>query len=1323
MIQQPVKIKLLILISFCLIMQVFANGQNTFKFNFNTLTVNDGLSEISINAMIQDSKGFLWLGTKDGLNRFDGDSFKVFRKSAQDTSSLGNNFIKSLQQINDSILYVGTDLGIYVMNTNSESFQLLDVKQKNGKIVESAINSMLLDEETLWVATSEQGLLTYNLKTLESKQLLDSSLNHPVWSIYKSKSGTIWVGTRFGLLRYDEKTKSLFPVKKLYSDSGNPNPEILSISEDVGGYLWLGTWSNGLLIYDEHDDEIQTFFDTGDNYVTHIRAIEPFDDRWMFVGSDDGLYLLNIKSKESSRVDKPHISHSLSDQNVYCILRDSEDGIWVGTYFGGLNYLNTSLLSMETYYPELIAGALSGKAVSQFCEDDKGNLWIATEDGGVNYFDTKTKLLTQPIKTSYHNTHALLLQGDELWIGTMSRGLDIYNLKNHSLRNYRTPVLNDDVIFSLYQTKDQDIYIGTPVGLNKYSKTSKTFSSIDSINAFVYDIKEDDFGNIWLATYGTGVMKYDPKLKEWISYDKLEGHEAIRGSKLNGIYIDKNKRLMFSSVGRGFFVYDYETDSFQNITESDGLPNNDVYGMLEDDFGNLWVSSNKGLAMLEHNNWKNITAYNKEDGLQSNQFNFKSSYKAKNGKFYFGGVNGFNSFYPKDIIEKQNKQNPAMKIISIQLLNRTKRIQDEQLQKTVNRSEKIVLPHDLASFTIRYRSLSYLNENSIQYAYKLKGIEDEWISVGNNSSVTYIDLSPGKYTFQVRASSNGDWSEIGDQIEIEILPPFWLTTTAKVIYLLIVVGIIYVLVSILIKRNRRKQQRLLDIYKTEQVTMAFKSKIDFFTTIAHEIRTPLSLIKAPLEDVIISNKGNTESQKDLLLIEKNCDRLTDLVDQLLDFRKMDTTQYVINTEKIALVELLREQFDRFRKMAQNKSINLELFTPDEEWFVISDRDALIKITSNLLTNAIKYTTNYVALSVKKSKNSYTIEVTDNGRGISDKNKELVFDPFYQVQVVDRNKGTGIGLSLVKHLVDVLNGKIVVEDNVNGGSVFSFSFMDIELTEEKEVLTDELDILTEPDDNHVITIRILVVDDNDSITSFLKDALQKEYFVDVAGDVAEAYSLLNGRFNYDLIVSDVMMPNIDGITFVKQLKSDLDFSHIPVILLSAKTENYTKVDALMSGADVFIEKPFSLIYLKAQIISLLDNRRLVFDTYNKSPLASYSTLVTNKKDEIFIDNLNLEIEKHIAEDNFRVEMLCDILNISRSNLQRKLKGVCGLSPGDYLRNYRLKKAAILLLQEDMRINEVAFAVGFNSASYFTKVFLKVYDMTPKEFINKQRNMDD
>ena len=687
-----------LLLFFCL--TLYSN--DTSNFHFRKYQVGDGLSENTVTCIKQDIKGFIWLGTKDGLNKFDGVTFKTYRHLEENKKSLGNNFVKAIVEA-EQCFYIGTDDGVYIMKLSDETFERLETKLNLADKVIISVTSMILDKNgQLWITTMNQGVYIYSPAKSELRRIhsFDFDLARTnVWVVHEDKSGSIWIGTRVGLFQYNTNTKAFELVEGLVDYGNNTNKEILTIFEDEKGNFWLGTWSHGIIYYNKQS-EFSSYCgpNSKDYYITHIRSFLQFDHSNILVGSDDGLYLFNLNTKQLKRIDVPYIKNSLSDQNVYSLMRDKEGQIWVGTYFGGLNYLNATVMSIENYLPDNQPGSLSGKAVSQFLEDKAGNLWIATEDGGLNYFDTKTKRFTQPISTSYHNLHPLLIVNDELWIGTFSRGLDIYNTKTKKLRNYRhsnkdNNSINDDCVFSLYQAKNGEIYIGTTMGLNKFNPQHNNFERIKSDSIiFVYDIKEDSYNNLWVASYSNGIHKLDRTTGEWTHYSAVTDKEnPIVMAKLTGIFIDNLKRLWLSSEGRGIFLYNYEDDSFLNFSEKDGLPNNVVYGITDDQLGNLWISCNKGLVAFKPFDFQNQRLYNQHDGLQSVQFNYKSSYKSRDGKLYFGGINGFNAFYPKDLLERKNKVIPQIEITNLNLLGNTDKEKEKYILECINNNQPIRL--------------------------------------------------------------------------------------------------------------------------------------------------------------------------------------------------------------------------------------------------------------------------------------------------------------------------------------------------------------------------------------------------------------------------------------------------------------------------------------------------------------------------------------------------------------------------------------------------------------------------------------------------------
>ena len=1328
----------LCLLTCFILVQLRASGNS---FTFRKYQVNNGLSENTVQAILQDRQGFLWFGTKDGLNRFDGKEYRIFRNNPLNNGSIGNNFIRTIHEDSNGRLWIGTDNKIFIYNTATENFSPFDIKTAAGVSINSAITAICAENENIiWIGTMTQGAFCYTKDSGKLEQFTEnddfnSVESNLVWRIYKDFSETIWIGTRGGLSRFNRETRNF----KKYRPSGNTNNagdnEVLSIHEDADGDLWLGTWSGGLFKMDKQSQTFSGFFDSNSTpYITKIRAINGYEKNKLLIGSDDGLYLMEKTTGVIQRVDDPGDPSSLSDQNVYSIYNDREGGIWIGTYFGGVNYLSANRNAIEHYYQGYSDSYLSGKAVSQFCEDEKGNLWIATEDGGLNYFDVQKKQFRKirPQKTgnglSYHNLHSLLLDGDNLWIGTFSSGIDVLNIKTNTFKNYRFDSgnhnsIDDNCVFSLYKKKNAEIYVGTPFGLSRYNRAENNFERITEVRGFVYDMQEDSHGLFWVATYNDGVFQYNPVTKQWKNYvHNIKSTKSLNFNKVIDVYVDDKQRLWFASEGRGICKYNYETDDFTTIDETKGLPNNVAYGILDDKYGNIWVSTNMGITKINPETLE-MKTYTKEDGLQSNQFNYRSSYKARNGMFYFGGINGFNAFYPDNL--KDNNYVPPVIISAFEVLDEENPFEPDSLLKTaINREKKITLKYNQASFKIGFISMSYQAVEKNRYACIMEGLEDKWRSVGNQNSLIFSNLEPGEYTFRVKGSNNdGIWNETGDYLQIKILPPFWKSNAAFMFYGLLFISGLFLIIRIFVRNSQKRHKQKIEEIKIEKEKELYDSKISFFTNIAHEIRTPVSLIKAPLENIVNSQQCPPEAKENLLVIERNTEKLLILVNQLLDFRKIEENQYRLSFAQTNVNDFLNDIYMSFKATGNRNNIALTAILPAKPVVANIDKDAIGKVISNLLSNALKFAVQKIEIHLNENKKAGMLEirVTDDGPGIETELREKVFEPFFQItnrETQAKTNGTGIGLSLARQLIERHSGKIFITGDKTAKCIFVVQVpTNLPVTPVETVIDDEpADVAKSihQSHHHPDKMYLLVVEDNEELQNFIEKNLKKEFNVFVANNGEEALKILE-ESTIDLVLSDIVMPGIDGLELTRMIKQNEQYSHIPVILLSAKTNISTKIEGLEHGADIYIEKPFSLVYLKAQISSLIENRLRILDKFSKSPFISYGTIANNKRDEEFIQRINAEIEKNILDVDFSIEKLANNLSMSRSNLQRKIKGISGMAPNDYIRVYRLKKAADLLMKEDYRINEICYIVGFNSGSYFAKCFQKQFGVLPKDFV--------
>lgn len=1341
---------------------LFTSSQVCFgevDFKFRSYRVEDGLSQNTIWCSLQDSQGFIWIGTKDGLNRFDGRSFKVFRNIPDDPSSIGNNFIRSLYEDKNNRLWVGTDDGLYIYQPETEKFVPFDFKRVNSK-QQMAVNSVVEDRHgNLWIGCFGEGVYVYSITTGNLKHFINgadekSLYSNLIWKIYCDADGVVWIATLVGgLSRYDRTTDSFQTFQKGKYEIDN---DIYELYEDSERNFYIGSWNEGLIKMNRENNSF-TIYKEPEFGFQHIRSICELTPGELLIGADNGLFVFSTHDEKVRSVNLTDME-SFADKTdaIYSILKDREGGYWIGGYFLGLNYFHDSSNWFEHYARKECKNSIGSNAVSQFLEDEKGNLWIATEDNGLSYFNTKTKWFENSrnnpnVRLSYHNLHALLIDGNHLWIGTFSKGIDVLDRRTGKVKNYShingdESSLSDNSVFSIYKDYNGNIYVGTINGLNLYDRQKDAFRCIEEIgrNTYVYDICQDHNGLLWFATYGTGVYSFNGRTKEWKNYrHALNNMHSLGLDKVISIYEDSRQRLWFGTEGAGLCLYREESDDFINYAEKDGLPNNVIYGIVDDKEGNLWLSSNKGLTCFSPDSL-NVTCFSKSDGLQSDQFNYKSVYKTKAGKLYFGGVNGFNAFYPENI--RKNTFVPPVCITGFQLFNQPVEIREENspLERSISRTKKMVLKHNQSVISFEFVALSFVAPDKNQYAYIMEGFDKQWTYSGSDNKVSYTNLPSGNYVFKVKASNNdGVWNKECVELQLEILPPFYRSVPAYVLYTILIIVIGIFTIRYFFHRAERKHEHEIKLLEEEKEKEVYESKLSFFTNIAHEIRTPLSLINAPLEMILNSEQAGKEFREQLTVMKNNTVRLMSLVNQLLDFRKVEKGGLQLNYSRTDMRELLRGMYGRFHLLAEQKNIDLSLHLPDAPFYAVVDPESVTKIVSNLLTNAIKFTKSRIDLNlnlpVSESNPLFEISVTDDGKGIPDEYFKQIFQPFFQIDSAVRLQipGTGIGLALVKSLVDLHDGSIKVEHAPAGGTIFRISLpvttdkqniannlthlMDSELEEPFINALSEESINKEVVDNHP---SLLVVDDNDDLRIFLTKNLQNRYAVLMASNGVEALELLK-KNDIEMVISDIIMPEMDGLELCKQIKNNQQWSHIPVILLTARGNLQSKLEGLEYGADAYIEKPFSIVFLQAQISNLFSNKERIRQSFANTPLMQYKSIANNRADEEFLNKLNDLIDTNIDNVDFCVDDLAQALNMSRSSLHRKIKGLSGIAPNDFIRLYRLKKAAVILSQNEYKVNEICYLVGFNTPSYFAKCFQKQFGMLPKDFQRKcaMENMDE
>ncbi len=1319
---------------------------------FKHFGVDNGLSQNTVMAIFQDSQGFMWFGTKDGLNRYDGHSFRIFRHEPGNPNAIGDNIIRDINEDDNHQIWIGTDEGIFLYHPTTECFSPFRVATADNKTIQGEIMDIKKDAHgNMWIVAGGQGVFCYSKqqKTLTYHQ-------HPsqfpaqarTASLSIAADNTIWTGMIWGGIQHINPKTGEFAE---YTDKGKQlNDDFIITVLDTKDRVLIGTKNRGIKQFNKATKQITPLFSHDENRIPmFIRSLVPSSENEIWIGTETGLYIYNTQTNDyqhcQHHYDDPY---SLSDNAIYSMYRDREGGMWVGTYFGGVNYYPHPFTTFEKYYPLAHQNSVSGKRVREFCEDTQGNIWIGTEDAGLNLFNPKTKRFinykpSDPTHhITYHNVHGLLMDGDNLWIGIYTRGLDILNTRTGHIRHYentgKAGDLGDNDVFSIYKDRNGQVWLGTIGGLYTYNPATDSFTSRKDVgNYFIYDIREDAQGYLWLSTYKAGLLRLDLKTQELKSFRYNPADSAsLSNNSVISIFLDSQKRLWFATEGGGICQYNPQKENFTHYTTNNGLPSNITYRIVEDKEHNLWISTLNGLVRFNPAK-KEMKTFTKADGLMVNQFNYKSGFRSSTGMLYFGSLNGFVAFDPTRFTTNQFM--PSVVLTNFEIFNKEVPIGTENspLKQSITTTQAITLPYDQSSLTFSFAALGFSSAESNRYAYKMEGLDKDWNYPPSHQKITYSRIPPGHYTFLVKASNGGNrWNTEGVHLQIHITPPFWRSPLAYAFYVLLGIGILYYLVTLYKKRLEKKHQESLQLLQNQQDKEIYNAKIEFFTTIAHEIRTPLTLIKWPLEQLIDLNNqekpiSKSHLQDNLSIMDLNTNRLIELTNQLLDFRKADQQGIHLNFVKTNINVLLQEVHAWFKAACQQKGIDFQLHLPNETVLADVDHEALNKLFSNLFSNAVKHATHTidVQLEANGKEGMFQVTVYNDGPSIPQPLREKIFQPFFQVPNQTAHKGSGLGLPLARSLAELHKGNLLLDTTEETRFVVSLPLHQehvINLTNTQTDLENSLQTIAtdmaEATINSEIKYTLLIVEDNKDLQSYLADHLKPYYRIYKASSGTEALSILDQN-PVDCVVSDVMMPLMNGFELCKEIKSRLEYSHVPVILLTAKSNMESKIEGLQMGADAYVEKPFSMHYLLLQINNLLKNRQQLRQVFSNSPLSTMESMAMTKADEQFLARLHNIIDQHLTDVHFGVEQLADELNMSQSSLLRKTKGISELTPNDLIRLVRLKKAAQLIEEGEYRITEICYMVGFNSSSYFAKCFQKQFGVLPKDYLDEKRNKNE
>jgi len=1317
---------------------------------FDHLGIEKGLSQTSVLAICQDKKGFMWFGTRYGLNRYDGYNIKVYQDSNNDPLSISHNYVVSLLSDSHQNLWVGTDAGLNKYNEKTDNFKRIAAGPKG--ISNNMVNCIAEDKKgNVWIGTLNGLNLLVNGDLSKIHVFFKDKIYHNIRTIKQDHEGNIWVGTSSGLLKLTFKNGSYQTIVfKNQGKAGDISENyITGIIEDAQNKLWVSTQDNGLNLFFPATKNFKNFkhSNTQKNSLVNntIRTMVLDDAGKLWIGTLDGISVMDTQNFNCINLQyDPDNKKSLSQNSVHRLYKDQNGSIWVGTYFGGVNINYPYTTAFNIYSTNKNTSSINNNVVSAFAEDEHKNLWIGTEGGGLNYFNRLTKTFTAFKNDGRSNSiksnlikKIILDQKGKLWIGTHSGGLNVYNSNNLSFKRYDFSAKQEDVpdeITAVVEDKNEHLYVATQRNGIKISNPEKTIfydfnlPPIFSNSAIVKALTVTD--RVYFGTT-SGLTIYNTDKKEFYTLCDSKTKKPL-DYYVNGITETANKEVYICTNNRGLIHYDQKRNRIISYTVKNGLPNDNVLGVLEDDNGNLWVSTANGLSMFNrmHKTFKNYTV---ADGLPGNEFNTNAFFKSSNGEMFFGGYNGFISFYPNRI--QTNNKAAALVITGLKVDNKPVQInaEDGLLDENIGLKDKLLFASNQNTFSLSFALLNFIKPEKNRYAYKLDGFEKNWNEV-NVPTAAYTNLPPGSYTFMVKGVNNDGIPGANiRKIRITVNPPFYRTWWAYLFYFCIFASISIVFVRYLLIKAVLKKEKEIN-----------EHKLEFFTNISHEIRTPLTLIVGPLDKLIESAKDDPALNRNLQPIKNNADRLMNLVTELLDFRKAESGKMALHISPGDVVKFCREIFLAFQNMAIAKNIDYVFETSQPVIELYFDKVQMEKVLFNLLSNAFKFTpeNGKISLNLYGEGQSVYIQICDNGKGIPLEQQANLFTNFFQANAAT-TIGTGLGLSFSKSIVELHHGEITFESSPKdekpfGNTCFTVSlktgkahFNPSEFIADYVYYDDAINYNLSPPNAITTQIkeanitadgveikkkhRILLVEDNEEVRTFIKQALQQTYTIFEQENGATGLECALDLIP-DLIISDVMMPVMDGLELCRKLKTDERTSHIPIVLLTARSAYVHQVNGFENGADAYMMKPFNLKILELNIQNLLNARETIKQKFAQVITLEPKNMVINTTEQNFLNKIIQVIEDHIADPDFDVPTLASEIGMSQPVLYKKIRALTDLSVNDFIKSLRIKRAAQLLKQGGGNITEIAYAVGFSDRKYFSSEFKKHFGKTPSEFIS-------
>ncbi len=1346
--------------------------------SFKHISSHEGLVQSPISGFLQDGQGFIWFGNHKGLTRYDGYEFKTFVHKNSDSTSLSNNRVNAVFMDSENTIWIATSNGLNRFNRDLETFETIDLRvMKGGRNYIACIAED--DQKDIWVGTSG-GLKKLNKtsKLLEEASLTDSiSISEePVYSLYVDNEKNMWVGAKSGLHKFDPVSRKMLDMPDAINSSKlSQKTRVIVIRQSNNGDMWFGSETSGVFRFNPSKNTLinYTVKEGCSNCLVSdwIKDMLVFDENTMWFATQNGISQLDIKNEVfTTYVHDATDNSTLSDNIVRSLMKDRASCVWVGTFSGRIDFFYQGNSNFTNIGEAVGTKGLLHPLVNAMVEDSDGGLWVGTSNGGLTHVDRGMNSYAHYSVKSPANGRvangikSLAVDKNNLWIGTLE-GLSIMRKTSGTISHFDIPGrgrLGEKIIHAILP-EDDGAWLGTNGGGLKFFRDGQTVLSFFNdggvewlADNFVTALIKDASGNLWIGTQN-GISCYDTKQKVFTNLLYRRGKETpgqISHSHVTDFFLDSNQR-MWVGTESGLNYFDLKSRQFYAITDLLGLPDNFIHAITEDADHNLWFSTDYGIVKLSFKRFRvpfnsedfQFTRYKLSDGLPSNQFSNSCGLTLQTKELAFGGLNGISIFNPDKILTNTNT--PTIAVTEILINNKSLAIgKGSPIEKSPTSIDEIILDYDHGLLSFKFAALNYINPEKSEYAMKLVGLRgnEEWQQIGNQRLVNFTNLPPGDYSFQVKASNDNQlWSEQIREVKLIVLPPWWRTWWAYVIYTLIAAIVILVILGLWDYRRRMRADLQLEHLQNERQRELHQLKMDFFTHISHEIRTPLTLILGPVEKLIDNYSGESFASKHLHLIRNNALLLMKLVTELMDFRKAEEGHMKLYISQYDIVPFCKKIFDYFEGLAADKNISYTFQSNEKSIAMYIDPNQLEKVIFNLLSNAFKFTPNNrrITLNIKDRIDWVDIDVIDNGKGISKVDQEHLFQNFFQSDdPKGKNIGSGVGLAFSKIIVELHKGVLhfkskEVTNEAPGDTTFTISLkkgkdhFDQNQIISRSTSKDEVDPIsyTLPGDlpglDPELARRstILIAEDNDDVRLFLADTLKPNYNVLEFTNGSDALLAME-RDIPDLIISDVVMPDMNGLALCRSVKSAENTNHIPFILLTARSSVWHQVEGLAIGADAYISKPFNSKVLELTIKNLLTAKQIMREKFSQQLVLqpTGTPLASDSPEEKFIAKLMSIIESNIGDPEFDVDVLVSEIAMSRSVLYKKVQTLTNYSIADLIKEMRLKKAAELLKNNSVSIADVAFSVGFNDRKYFSKEFRKRFKISPSEYIEKHQATD-